>query len=361
VSAGSRKSGGNNPQLLRGFAVLGYAVTPLHPGVGRAPGVVDLPVQRDPMGYPLVYASSVKGAFKAECGRRSNCVDTNSGRLDCNKCSLCCCLFGHELETGGESAAGLLSVLDMVPLFFPVPSLSHGYLYMTTPYLAARASAVLDAIDAQRVNSLEGLKGLLDKAAELGQSLGEGEAAACSGVSVESSEEKVYIGSTEVKVKEKSLPCNGLEKLLGRLGGLAPSIPRRLIVVSDSDGAVLVEKGLIRLTRVKLRVDTKTVAGTALWTEEYIPQGTVFLSGFLALTPRKNPYCCKYIGTNNSCVVEEKDSDKLLREFINILGAKDCTAYAVIGGKETIGKGLLRLILTPCDKSGSQAAQGVSQ
>ena len=345
-------------QHLKGLAVLGYAVTPLHPGVGRAPGVVDLPVQRDPMGYPLVYASSVKGAFKAECGRRSNCISTDKGRLKCDVCRLCCCLFGHELETGGASAAGLLSVLDMVPLFFPVPSLSHGYLYITTPYLTARASAILDAINAQKDKELKGLKDFLDKAAELGQSLGEGKAVACSSVNVDNTG-KAYVGSTEVTVeKDDSLSCTSFGSLLRELGGLAPSIPSRLIVVPDSDGAVLVEKGLVRLTRVKLRVDTKTVAGTALWTEEYIPQGTVFLSGFLAITPRKNPYCCQYLNKDSDgCLVDEVDASKLLSDFIKALGSDDCTVYAVIGGKETIGKGLLRLILAPCSEGG-QATQG---
>ena len=93
-----------------GILIIGYAVTPLHPGAGRVPGVVDLPVQRDPMGYPMLYASSLKGALKAECARRSdvNCFK-DDGRIDCDKCKLCCCLFGGEPGEASE-ASGLLSV-----------------------------------------------------------------------------------------------------------------------------------------------------------------------------------------------------------------------------------------------------------
>ena len=348
----------------RGFIVLGYAVTALHPGVGRAPGTVDLPVQRDPMGYPMVHASSVKGAFKAECGRRVKVEEggvcwNNEGRIDCSRCPLCCCLFGHEL--GGESAAGLLAVLDMVPLFFPVPSLSHGYLYVTTPYLAARALAVLDAVAPPSgvQSELDSLKDLLQSVKEKGSSLGEGQAVACSGIGGE-----VYVGSTGLNVTgvlEKG-SCDEKLKLVSGLGGIASTIASRLIVVSDADGPLLVEKGLVRLTRVKLRVDTKTVAGRALWTEEYIPQGTVFISGFAALTPRSNRYCCRALkdeGKNGgdegkSCVVVDKDVGRLLTKFMKLLGGDDCKAYAIVGGKETIGKGMLLLQLKPCPSRGDK-------
>ena len=336
--------------MAQGFGVLGYAVTALHPGVGRAPGVVDLPVQRDPMGYPMVYSSSIKGAFKAECGRRlnnknnnKNCINSK-GRLDCDKCPLCCCLFGHEL--GGESAAGLLSVLDMVPLFFPVPSLSHGYLYITTPYLAARAAAILETIGG---NDLQSLIDFLSTAREAGSKLKENEAIGCTGIG-----EEVYVGTTRLGIrKDNNLNCGGLD-VVEALGGLAADIANRLIVVSDKIGPLLVEKGLIRLTRIKLRVDTKTVAEQALWTEEYIPQGTVFLSGFIALTPRKNKYCCEALEDNESgdCVLTSKeDVEKLLGKFLDVLGSDNCTTYAIIGGKETIGKGVLRLSLKPCKTS----------
>ena len=336
----------------RGFVVLGYAVTALHPGIGRAPGTVDLPVQRDPMGYPMIYASSVKGAFKAECGRRSsNCLlKSSDGRIACEDCPICCCLFGHEL--GGSPAAGLLAVLDMVPLFFPVPSLSHGYLYITTPYLAARAASILSAIATEEAG-IKDLKGFLEAVKGYGSSTGkgralnEGEVAVCSSFGEEVGGE-VYVGSTALKIVDKGLKCKDLA-LIEELGGLASTIRSRLVVASDKDGPLLIEKGLVRLTRVKLRVDTKTVAGQALWTEEYIPPGTVFLSGFIALTPRRNRYCCGSDKEADKCIiVDDEQVEKLLMDFVRLIGGDDCTAYAIVGGKETIGKGMLLLKLRPC-------------
>ncbi len=103
-------------------------VTPLHPGVGRAPGAVDLPVQRDPIGYPMVYGSSLKGALRAQCRRR--------GGIPCNE------VFGG--EPGEEGKPGKVLVPDLVLFAAPVPSYDHGYIYVTTPYLLRRTLALLE-------------------------------------------------------------------------------------------------------------------------------------------------------------------------------------------------------------------------
>ncbi len=330
---------------MLGFLVLGYAVTPLHPGVGRTPGTVDLPVQRDPMGYPIVFASSVKGAFKAECARRvasdGSCFN-GEGRIRCNEkeCSLCCCLFGHE-PGQEETASGLLSVLDFVPLFIPVPSLSHGYLYMTSPYLAARALAILEALnEALRRDggSLpEEVKGLREVLTEAAKADGY---RACSEVDTSNG---LYIVTSDVKGKlGDAIDCSGLQKLSNKLRGLAEKLASRLVVVPDSDAQSIVEKSLIRITRVRLNLATKTVSERALWTEEYIPQGSIFLGGFIATLPKKNRYCTEGF-------VDEETAKRKVNEFLKKLAARaGCTAYAIVGGKETIGKGLLKLITIPC-------------
>ena len=107
-----------------GLLLLSIATTHIHPGAGRALGIVDLPVARDSLGYPLIFASEVKGALKILC-LRSLCRDANGrllvdseGRARCSEsegCKLCCCLFGPE---PGEADAGssILSILDLQPL-----------------------------------------------------------------------------------------------------------------------------------------------------------------------------------------------------------------------------------------------------
>ncbi|WP_156328029.1 RAMP superfamily CRISPR-associated protein [Pyrodictium delaneyi] len=94
--------------------VLASALTPLHPGAGRAPGVVDLPVQRDPYGYPLIPASSIKGALKTQAGQRRNCI--SGGRVACSSsdCRAVCCIFGPEPGEGDEGASAV-SIIDFFP------------------------------------------------------------------------------------------------------------------------------------------------------------------------------------------------------------------------------------------------------
>ncbi len=336
-------------QGSHGVVVLGYAVTPLHPGVGRSPGIVDLPVQRDPMGYPIVFASSIKGALKAECGRRldpnGGCFN-DEGRLACSKggesdCSLCCCLFGH--EPGEEQATGLLSVLDFIPLAFPVPSLDRGYVYVTTPYLARRVVSILDAIDAK--GDLTELRSFLSDITESGQERSENppKLRGCLGGSG-----RVAIVLDEFDGVEELSNCQHLG-ILEKLGGLAQDISSRLVVVPDDAGPLYVEKSLVRITRVRLNIATKTVSGRALWTEEYIPAGTLFLGGLIATLPKRNKYCRNVLrsgeaGEGELAIVSDSAVSVILEKFREAMKLdKNNVTYMVIGGKETIGKGLVKL------------------
>lgn len=58
--------------MTKSYLILAYAITPVHVGMGRAPGVVDLPFQRDSIGYPIVYGSSFKGVLKSTLMSKNN-------------------------------------------------------------------------------------------------------------------------------------------------------------------------------------------------------------------------------------------------------------------------------------------------
>lgn len=337
--------------LLKGFIVYGFAVTPLHPGAGRALGPVDQIVQRDAMGYPMVYSSSVKGAFKAECARRADrhhsgaardnasCFD-DRGRIICNndKCRICCCLFGS--EPGDEpSETGVLSVLDFVPLFIPVPSLDLGYVYVTTPYLLRRALSVVETV------GHEDMLKLINSLLKREESVDERNVAS----TIE--RDHIYVSTTRFAVKKIGIEGD-LLKLVEGLGGLAHSLGRKLVVMGDSIGRFYIEKGLIRVTRVRLRLDTKTVAEDALWEEEYIPQGTVFLGGFAITVPKRNRYCCSSSDECKSIL----DENTIIEKFRKIMYEQQCQTYAIIGGKETVGRGLLKLLLHPCETQKNSGA-----
>lgn len=332
--------------FARGVLVAGIAVTPLHPGTGRAPGVVDLPVARDSLGYPIVFASALKGALKALCGRRlcrkdgAICVD-DSGRLRCDDCGdycmLCCCLFGSE-PGESETQPAVLSVVDFVPFAFPTPSVDLGYVYVTSRLLLHRVYLILESLDYARSS----------KAGELKQVVGE--------LIVKSSDdESIILGKPRhdtidvaglrerVRAVELSDTLKSkLAEILGKIGGLASTLSERLVVLPDDKAPSVIEKSLIKITRVRLRRDRKTVVEGALWTEEYIPPGTVFIGGIIAL-PTENEYCRKYCSESS---VSEKVLERLLDEFKSrVLKAENDVVYFVVGGKETIGKGLIKAIL----------------
>ncbi len=301
-------SNGSPPHRVL-FAV---TITATHFGIGRAPGVVDLPIARDPIGYPIMPASGVKGALKSACAEGG----FENGRLNCrdNNVKCCCCVFGPE---PGESSAGAsaVSITDFSLLAMPVPSPSHGWVYVSTPYLLMKAATLLDSLEK---------KDLAKELAELVDLAEEG---------------PVFIGSMprfcEIKVMGKNYSVSVRRdqiKGLPKLSGLASKLGERLLIIPDEDGPAVVNSGIMRYWRIKLNYDTKTVDAEAgaLWSEEYVPAGAVFVGGMFFVGYRNN-YC------ENDCF--QKVNNKLF-------GNRRPPVPLFFGGKETIGKGLI-LITSP--------------
>ena len=314
---------------LSGLALVGVAITHLHPGSGRFPGLVDLPVVKDGLGYPLVPASSVKGAMKTKCARTLN-AKILDGKIDCSdkgigdECgggAFCCCLFGGEV---GEGGAGLVSVLDLVPLAFPVASADKGFVYVAPKSLLARASAIFGTI---------GYKEAFKLFTNLASQVLLKEPSAAIGI-----DGKVYLFTTPINVRRVNLSDEDrktLEEFVNTLRDLHPlaaEITNRLIILDDFLASKVVDRGLLRVTRVRLNRKTKTVKTGGLWTEEYIPQATIFISALIA-TGYLNTYC----ETAGCC---KEGPGKCLKEVRKKLEL-DGGLPIFVGGKETIGKGLI--------------------
>jgi len=266
------------------------ALTHVHVGAGRSPGVVDLPVVRDSFGIPFIPGSSIKGAFKTKVASEKNCLISNEeGRVNCGKndnCKAICCWLGPE---SGEDGASRLIVTDFYPLLVPVPSLEHGFIYVTSELLLANATNFDISI----------------------------------GGDVTEISDSVTVGVEKFNVK-------GVIELNNNLMDVHPflKIAKKVYVLDDSDLTTLFERTTIKLTRVRLDRKSKTVAGGMLWTEEYVPHGTVFAGAFV---PRewKNKYC------ENGVKVNWKD----------LLGFQNGATALVLGGKETVGKGIVKMKL----------------
>lgn len=288
---------------MKGIPFVVYAVTSLHVGMGRSSGVVDLPIQRDPQGFPIIFSSTFKGALKQYCGTIYDAINSN-GRIDCSKANVCCCLFGGEEETDVTS---IVSISDLYPIAIPVPSLDKGYVYLTSRYLI---NTIVDLFSA--VNYEEGVK-LFSSTVSQG---------------------KVTIG-TDIEVPLFKVSSN-LLNILSSLGSIAKKLNEGIAIEEDDSKAVLeIERGIIKYTRNRINLNTKTVVAGSLWTEEYLPHGSIFAGIMFLNTPRRNKYC------NGDKICDDKCASEKVNEFIK----NNKEFYLNVGGKESIGKGIVKVRL----------------
>lgn len=278
-------------------------VTPLHMGMGRAGGVVDLPVQRDSLGLPIIYASSLKGAFKSFLWAEDR--------------GLARCLFGPE-PNEDEKYASPVSFLDAVLALIPVREASGGLVMATSPLSLGRVDDYLELMGAVK-GGVEGFSESIRGVVEKASGLGRGKALAA-GWSPEGS---LFVGGRRFEVKACG-EC-GLEWLGGLVVGSLARYSGRVLVFSEEDFRDIVEGALIRLTRVRVERERKTVKKGGLWTEEYVPQGSLFVSAALCSSRRASgaPACGGRYG--------------------EYLGTLRGVRFLVVGGNESTGKGVVRL------------------
>ncbi|TRM86750.1 type III-B CRISPR module RAMP protein Cmr4 [Sulfolobus sp. E3] len=268
------------------YLFLSYAVTPVHVGTGRSPGVVDLPFQRDSMGYPIIYGSSFKGVLKSHL-------------LQKNKKDLATCVFGSETED--TSNMGKFILTDLIPILYPTASLNEGYVYITTEYLINRVEDLLSVLECD-------FKSLYK----------------------EDNEDK----SKSISVLLGSVSSKKVLTLTDEIRNLGKLIREKSYVLDNEIGLQLVESSLIRVTRNVL-VD-KTKKSNNIWTEEYIPHGTILIGGVID-GDRENSVCEDLIKSGND----------VAKQFLENFNNK----AVFIGGKETIGKGLIKMKVIECKKS----------
>ncbi|MGC9113313.1 type III-B CRISPR module RAMP protein Cmr4 [Acidilobus sp.] len=333
-----------------GIPIIVYSVTPLHVGSGRSLGAVDLPIQRDPYNYPVVYSSSFKGALKSHCAKRRGLPLGERGRMDCSRAPECCCLFGPEVDD--ESGSGLLDVSDLVPLFIPVPSLTHGYIYATSTYLLDRAADLLEfAGEGDLLNFIKGINIKGNKNG--GPAQAQGAAPRQGGEADAAGVERPLLPLASGNAQSSG---NVLSLFKGA-GKLSEKLEEGIVVFGDDEGAEILERAYIRVTRNRIDLKNKTVATGALWTEEYLPQGTVLLGVLMPSVPKRNPYCSSNkkdekggsSGNNKEEVCDYNCFKEIFNKYLSetVGGQREADGwvafYVVMGGKETVGKGFVKV------------------
>jgi len=281
-----------------------YAITHLHVGSGSSVDEeIDLPFQRDELGYPTIYASSLKGAIKSFLLKEFP-----------DKKDVIYKVLGED-ENPEEASLG--TFLDAI--LFAIPSRiieidsakPHVWVYVTTYELLKKVKSYLDSISQLSNASFSNLQNTIDsilrkegKNITLGSSLKTAILNEDFHVELEEAHDVKIPDITNLvsdKVNKERLESD--------------DVP--LLVLEDSIGKEVINRSLIRVRRIRIDKDKKTVVTGGLWSEEYVPMKTIFFSAFLGKESKENAIFV-------SCILRK-------------------LKYVILGGKETIGKGIVEL------------------
>ncbi|GAP08580.1 CRISPR type III-B/RAMP module RAMP protein Cmr4 [Anaerolinea thermolimosa] len=282
-----------------------YVETPLHVGAGRASANVDLPIQRERVTqYPMVQASSLKGALRAEF-RQAHQLNDDDALVEA--------IFGKAGSTG-ENWAGAISAGDARILLFPVRSLAGVFAWVTS------------------LHALESFR----RSAELaGQSVSwnvpqggpEGTAAWVGSKSQVAPEGKVVLEEFSFDARPKSevdaiaqwLAANALPQ------GTAfqywrETLPARLCILHEDAFRDFCLYATEVQTHIRIDPEKKTVAEGALWTAESLPADSLLYAPLMAMDVRNGK--------------DQMPADEVLKEFDFLQDG-----HVQLGGDETTGQG----------------------
>ena len=293
--------------------VLMYALSPCHAGSGSAMGVVDLPIQRERhTNWPVIQASGVKGAFRANFDRFRNCIGANDRQQiqDFNK--ITDSIFGSS-KSGGY--AGSFSLSDAKILAYPMRSNAAPFVWITCPAILKRLiKDVLFIGKAAPVFVWKDIETLLSgdntgsKAFKLNGSFGE--------------HKDILLEDYQVRLESDHSPIAGLQQLVSEYMIAA----ERLLLVSDE----VFDYGVSDCTQITAKISIDSTTGTtldgSLRYQEELPADTIMYS-----------VVC-WGDTKNS--VEDKLKAETIKKFIC---EQVIEKYIQIAGDETLGRGIFEL------------------
>ena len=300
------------------------ALTPVHYGCGSDIGIVDLPIQRERhTGFPKFEASGIKGVIREYYRERQHFSK-----------ALLNLLFGPE---GGDAHQSALGMVDARILFFPVKSVKGVFAWITCPACLAKFKESLDFAG----EKMKDKDGEIDPVSpELGVNT------IAQNCAIELTNGK---GVKTVVLEEYPIEPVTKNELLTRLlkwfgdaflGDPGLSFQKKRLVthsvlVSDDVFSRFVRLSTEVTARTKIDRDTGTVAGKALWYEEYLPADSILYSTFLASRPMMDDaQVTKVDGDLKDNA--EKVMEKLTESLPGILQ---------IGGMQTVGKGFVKPLL----------------
>jgi CRISPR-associated protein Cmr4 len=282
---------------MEGRVFLLYAETQVHAGTGFEIGVVDLPIQRErTTKFPIIHG--IKGALRAYF--RSLIKED---KIDEKKIEE---IFGSEPKSDKGTVPGSLSFSEARILLFPVRNPDRLFVWVTCPLVLIKF--------AKSVGDNDVVKELEEANIDYGKAVS-------------------FYGSGEVFLEEVKLePFVGelprTRELISKISNCAPvdylkkKMESDVVVVNDVLFSEIVQAMTEVVPRVRINREKKTVEEGGLWYEEYLPQDTV-----MYFVVRKTYYGNK----------EDSGKDSLMEVFENEVNGE----LINIGGKETVGKGMM--------------------
>lgn len=281
-----------------------HALSALHVGIGQAVGAVDLPIMRArASNLPIVPGSALKGVLRDEFKDNAQLKR----------------LFGPESDDVNKDAhAGALAIGDAHLLILPVRSLAGVVAFVTCPFVLARY-----ALDLKRSGSQHNVPKVDD------------------GDVLISKNSVCKADGSKVVLEDIDLSVTG-EALAEEWGGIIAKhvhpgdekwqalFKQHFVIVADNVFGFLADTATEVRARIRIN-DKGTVEPGALWYEENLPAESVLwgVSAFGTARDKEGK-------------PEEKTPQAMEKSFIDGVGVGRTIQ---IGGKATIGRGLVRFLI----------------
>lgn len=279
-------------------------ITPLHVGTGQSyEGFVDLPIQRDNLGFPVIWGSSLKGAIRN--------TYHNNGNMQ-----------REEAVFGSDEYASSILITDASLLLMPVRSLYGLYAFITNKLLLSQCLEKLricNIINPHKydllINELEKLISNLDNSCR------------CSNMQYLSQDKKtVVLRETSINVEEDKDVENVFNKLIPNDILFKDDIIKKIVIVNEEHSDIIKRSTLLQ-TRIKLGYKEKHVE-EGPWTEEFLPEMSLLMNVIMLNNGRGN---LKGVDNIKKELADGLHANNELNQF-----------YIVVGGDETIGRGIIR-------------------
>lgn len=281
-----------------------HTLSPTHAGIGRGVGYIDLPIDRDGVtGWPILRGSGFKGVW------RDWAVQSSFPNIEL--------AFGRADKDGEAANSGALIPTDARLVCLPVRSFRGTFAWATSPLCLQML---------RRTLSLAKFTGVPVAPATLDE--GKAHHTTTSAL-VEGN--SIYLEDLDFAAQKCDTATAWAKLIAENVFADDPAwqeqFKKRFVVLTDSAFDFLCETGTEVHTRVKIKDETKTVDGSALWTEESLPAETILL-GLIQ--------CDRIFGRNGEDITPQGLLDRFAKAPLTLQ----------MGGKATVGRGQVRCVFT---------------